>query len=301
MSHNVVNRAIKVLQSCHLLPPRRLAALRYYFKFRHWPNIDEPEDLNEKIMALMFRTDTSEWTRLADKYEVRKFVEDRELGFLLPKLYGVYDSVEDIDLDALPEKCVVKSTSGCGFVLIYDGDKRPDPDEARAKMRKWLKSSYGYTTAEPHYTRIRPRLIVEELIEKDDPTAQSLIDYKIWCINGEPQFVFTCSERDIESHSARYGCFSIPDWEECHHLLHEGCSPHAVLPRPDHLILLTEFARRLAKGFPVVRVDLYDCGGRVLFGEMTFSSNGGRMRYFTDQALLDMGAAIDLNDVEFFD
>ena len=40
-------------------------------------------------------------------------------------------------------------------------------------------------------------------------------------------------------------------------------------------------AATLGQGLPVVRVDLYETAGRVWFGELTLTSNGGRMAYFT--------------------
>ena len=50
----------------------------------------------------------------------------------------------------------------------------------------------------------------------------------------------------------------------------------------------------LAEGFPQVRVDFYDIDGKLYFGEMTFTSAGGYMQYFTRDFLLEMGKQIDL-------
>ncbi len=46
-------------------------------------------DLNEKINWLAFNTDTSNWTRLADKYLVREYVKSKGLEHILTKLYGI--------------------------------------------------------------------------------------------------------------------------------------------------------------------------------------------------------------------
>ena len=45
-------------------------------------------------------------------------------------------------------------------------------------------------------------------------------------------------------------------------------------------------AELLARGFPFVRVDLYDIGGRPRFGEMTFYPQSGLFRMPRDYDLL---------------
>ena len=52
--------------------PHRLASRIYKRAMGRDMNWDNPQDLNEKITWLKMNTDTSEWTRLADKYQVRE-------------------------------------------------------------------------------------------------------------------------------------------------------------------------------------------------------------------------------------
>ena len=44
-----------------------------------------------------------------------------------------------------------------------------------------------------------------------------------------------------------------------------------------------------------MRVDLYDINGAIYFGEMTFTSYGGIMDYFSDLFLKKAGSEIDLS------
>ena len=53
-------------------------------------------------------------------------------------------------------------------------------------------------------------------------------------------------------------------------------------------------ASELSKGFPILRVDLYEVDGRIYFGELTFTSLGGFMDYLTNDVLLDMGKKVKL-------
>lgn len=54
----------------------------------------------------------------------------------------------------------------------------------------------------------------------------------------------------------------------------------------------------LSKGFPEVRVDFYEVQGRLYFGEMTFSSFAGRMTYYTEGFLKELGDQIKLPELE---
>ena len=78
-------------------------------------------------------------------------------------------------------------------------------------------------------------------------------------------------------------------YQKLYHIRNSG------LNRPENLESMIEYARILAKPFPQVRVDFYDIEGKIYFGELTFTSLGGMMNYFTQEALNDMGEKIDLS------
>ena len=55
---------------------------------------------------------------------------------------------------------------------------------------------------------------------------------------------------------------------------------HETAPKkPAELDEMVRIAETLAAGFQHVRVDLYDVGGRVYFGEMTFTSASGIIQW----------------------
>ena len=79
-----------------------------------------PRDINEKIQWLLVYGDTTEWTRLADKYKVREYVKEKGLEHLLVPLYGVWDDTKQIDFDALPEKFVIKCNHDYGSTIVVN-------------------------------------------------------------------------------------------------------------------------------------------------------------------------------------
>jgi len=79
---------------------------------------------------------------------------------------GIYDKVEDIPFEALPKRFVVKATHACALNHICLDKDTLDVNALKNKMRRWLKMDYGKKTVEPHYSKIKPRLIVEHYVGK---------------------------------------------------------------------------------------------------------------------------------------
>lgn len=292
----IILTIVELLCKLHLLTPIKVARLRYYYKFHKWPNFENPHDLNEKINWLKFYGDTSKWADLADKYKARDYVESLGLGDILVRLYGKWDKANMIDWDSLPNQFVLKVNNGCGDVLICK-DRTKLEKEATVKLyNKLVTSKYGDVSGEPHYARITPCIIAEELLDitKQPIQSSSLIDYKVWCLNGKPFCIWCAWNR--RGHSADTGIYDTdwnyhPEWSVFSRTFKEG---DTRLPKPQNLNKMLDVASRLSTGFPILRVDLYEVDGKVYFGELTFTSLGGFMDYLTPEILQTMGEMVNL-------
>lgn len=282
--------------------PVEVVYMRYLLRFKRLPHLRHPQDLNEKILWQKLYGDTARWSQLADKVGVRDYVKECGLGDALPALYQVWDKAADICFDKLPDCFMLKSNNGDGKgtnVAIYDKRKLSEEDICRLKEKAagWLKQkNIGALSAEPHYNNIKPLVFAEELL----PVARgekTIVDYKLWCFDGEP-YVFMVISNRKSGGEAEISCYDM-DWNDRSDLLETDCKHYRVrktaLPRPKGLETMVDYARKLAKPFPQVRVDMYDIEGKVYFGELTFTSLGGMMNYFTPQALKDMGSKVNLN------
>lgn len=249
-------------------------------------NFNAPRDLNEKIQWLMFYTDTSIWSQLADKYAVRQYVKEKVGDSILVPLLGKWDSAEDIDFSNLPEKFVIRPNNGSYDTIICKNKSGTDCEEIRRRMASSLHHRFGLENAEPHYLRIPPCIIAEKLLEDKD--NKGLIDYKIWCFNGEPYCFLVCANRNPVTHHADFIYYDI-NWERHPTFIAEEFRNNAAIPKPSNLNEMIYIARQLSQGFPQVRVDLYNVDDKIYFGEMTFSSNFGMMPYYTQEVLEDMG------------
>ena len=296
MKKKIIIAIVELMCRLRLLKPIQVARLKYYYKFHRMPDFEHPRDLNEKINWLKFYGDTSRWADLADKYKVREYVESVGLGDTLVKLYGKWDNANDIDWDSLPNQFVLKVNNGCGDVLICRDKAKLDKQAVVNTYNKLLNTKYGDVSGEPHYAKIKPCIIAEELldIEAQSIKSSSLIDYKVWCLNGKPYCIWCAWNR--KGHSADSGIYDTnwnyhPEWSVFSSTFKEG---DTRLPKPQSLNKMLEVASKLSAGFPILRVDLYEVGGKVYFGELTFTSLGGFMDYLTPETLLEMGNKVKI-------
>ena len=263
-------------------------------KYGYTVDWDTPRDLNEKIEWLICYGDTSGWPALADKVTVRDYVRRKGYERLLPQVLGVWNHAHAIDFDALPDRFVLKCTHDCESIRFIDKTQHFDPKGVIQHFDTCLKKKYGHRYCEPHYNKIKPRVIAEEFLQPDNPLSSSLIDYKVWCFEGKADFVFVCHNREKDHLSVNV--YDL-DWNV--HPEYSVFSPkyrdgQGKIPRPEHLAEMIETAETLSKGLHEARIDFYETNGKLYFGEITLTSCSGRMEYFTKDYLIELGNKIIL-------
>lgn len=260
-----------------VISPRLNTEIVYFFKFKKRINLNEPKTLDEKIQWLKLNVYNKNplITQCADKYAVRDYVKSCGCSEILNDLYGVYDSVDEIKWDELPDKFVIKWNFGCGQNLICFDKSKLDIEKAKKQLRNWYKlhNTFYLPYSEMQYKGIKPKLICERFIEPDSGTLP--VDYKLYCFNGVSDCVLVCAGRDNEGHHAKYYFFDR-DWNlRRYNNAGKQASADFTLPQPENYKKLFEYADKLSKPFPFVRADFYMERGNVIFGELTFTPCGG--------------------------
>lgn len=271
--------------------PRRLADILYRDVFHRWINWRNPQDINEKINWLAFYTDTSLWSKCADKYAVREYVKSKGLEHILVPLYGKWEKPEDINFSLLPDKFVLKPNNGNSDLIIVTDKSKLNQVEAIEKLKHSGAGKF-IASAQPHYLFIKPCIIAEKLLETENPLG--IIDYKIKVFNGKPYCIGTWANRKPMTNIGDFGIYDL-DWNPHYDWISNKAMNHVAIPRPQHLHEMLKYAAILGKDFEQVRVDFYEIEGKVYFGEMTFTSAAGRDNDYTKEALLEMGHHIKLD------
>ena len=232
-------------------------------------NIDNPQTLDDKIAYMAFRTDTSEWSRLADKVRVREYVEGCGYGDYLPKLYGTWEHANEIDFDQLPDSFVIKTNNASATNILVRDKSSIEEEAVRKQLDTWLKSDYGYRTCQPHYTRIKPLILAEEFLSNIGDNSP-LKDFKFYCFNGEPKYLIVYTDRVANSHDMKRTIYDM-NWNLHQEFLGRRAVPGPEISRPNSFDKMKEIAGKLSAPFPFVRVDFYEIKGQPVFGEMTFT------------------------------
>ena len=250
-----------------------------------------PRSFYDKIFWMSANCDTSMWTKLADKIEVRDFVESRCGAGVLTNLYGVYEKAEDVNFESLPNSFVIKTNNGCASNYIIKSKAAVDLEGVRKGLDKWLSFPYGELTGQLHYSHIKPRILAEELLQQTNAPDEPLTDFKFYCVNGEVHYCYVVMDRVFDQkHSHKRMMYDI-HWNELSGVFVDSANLQQI-NKPSSFDQMVEIARELSKGIPFVRVDLYEVNGSVKFSEMTFMP--GMDPGFTESFQRDMGDLIML-------
>ena len=269
--------------------PRLLAQVRYREAWGRWPNLDSPTTLDEKLLWLNLYWRHPLKMECADKYAMRGYVERAGLGDLLPRAYGVFDSVQAINFDSLPDRFVLKCTHGAKSNIFCRSKADLDIPRARRDLERWMSTDFSRLYGEQHYSSITPRILCEEFL--DDGTGILPTDYKVYCFNGRPWRVLICFDR-VPNGKASLAVANL-EWNPAVFYRDEPPGGRRV-PRPEALPGILHASELLAAPFPFVRVDFYSVGGRAIVGEMTFTPDACVDRTYTDEAQREMGKLLQL-------
>lgn len=264
----------------------------YTLKFNRKINWDNPEDLNQWIAWLQFKTDTSIWSTLADKYRVQDFLKEKGFDEYIVPILAKWDSADNINLDNLPNNFVLKCNNGCGDAMVVKDKSKVDICKIKNYFRNQMSRDFGKNSAEPHYRVIKPLIIAEKFLDPQHQPirSSSLIDYKFWCFNGKVDRIFVCTNRTKQ-------CFTVDLYNlHWHRIVDENISYNnhhlkakIKMPKPVNFEKMVSIASEISKGFPQMRIDFYEIDDILYIGELTMTSLAGRMDYFTEKCLSEMG------------
>ena len=284
---------VKLLTFLNWIPNSIMLRLQYWLQTGRRLNLKNPQRFTEKLQLYKIKYRNPDMLRCTDKYEVRKYIEEKGFGEYLIPLIGVYNVVEEIDYSKLPNKFVAKTTDGGGGnqVLICKDKHTLSEEVFQEQLKEWMsarkvKKQAGREWAyENNYPR---RIIIEELIGE----KVNLIDYKFFCFNGEVAYIYGLSDR-IMGESVRLGIYD-KEFKKLNVSRNDERSQDIPLPKPLNFDKMITIAESLSKDFPHVRIDLYNVAGDIYFGELTFYDGSGYMTFTPDSFDAEMGQHFDI-------
>ena len=268
-----------ILFFLRFIPDHSMLKLQYRIKFKRKLDLKYPKRFTEKIQwyKLYYKNDVM--PQCSDKYLVREYIKTKGLEHILNKLYCVYDRPEDIRLDELPEKFVMKLSNGSGTNLLCRDKSMLVEKDVIKEFKSFVFKVKADMGREWPYMKTKSRIVVERLLEDETHVNNSVNDYKIFCYDGKPEYVICISDRYSD---------------RCNHLVYDTkwnkvrvASEDARIdedsPKPDNLDEMLAIASELSKDFPFARIDLYSVASKVYFGEITFYPWSGYMEFEPDE------------------
>lgn len=158
-----------------------------------------------------------------------------------------------------------------------------DKAVAKEKIEKSLKRNYYWSGREWPYKNVPPRIIAEKYMSNNQENnsketslivneADDLKDYKFYCFNGTMKFVMINSDRNSDKPTKADYFDRDFNWLD----FTWGYAHAEIRPeKPEKYEEMVFLAEKLSKGLPHIRVDFYECNGKVYFGELTFYDGSG--------------------------
>lgn len=236
-------------------------------------NLREPKTFIEKIQWLKIHDHQKRYVELVDKISVKAYVKEL-IGedYIIPTL-GVWENAESIQPDSLPSKFVLKCNHDSGSVTICHDKETFDFSAARKKLDQCLHKDASRWAREWPYQFVERRIFAETLLENPKCPDADLLDYKVYCFNGEPTYCQVISDRTT---TEKIDFFDM-NW------IHQpfiGLNPNVknsekTIERPRTLNEMKEISTILSRDIPFSRIDFYDIEGKLLFGEITLYPYAG--------------------------
>ena len=283
---------LSVLGFYNNMPDEEFLKKLYKIRMGKELRLDNPQTLNEKLQWLKIHDRNPEYTKMVDKYEVRKYISEK-IGeeYLIP-LLGVWDSFDEIDFDKLPQQFVLKCTHDSGGLVICKDKSEFNIKAARRKINWRMRRNYYWQNREWSYKNVKPRIIAEKYMT--DESEKELKDYKIFCFNGVPEYVEVDFNRQIEHKLNPYDF----DWNPLNFCDSSKNDYSADIKRPKRLDDMRAIAAKLSEGISFLRVDFYSIDDAIYIGELTFYPGSGFIEFDPEDVDLKYGKLLKLEGVE---
>lgn len=178
-------------------------------------------------------------------------------------------------------------------MVICKDKSKLDKKAAKARIEKELQRNYFWGGREWQYKEIKPRIIAEPYISSLGKTDS--IEYKTTCFDGKVGFVTICtgiahSDYELRTNDHFDPNFNRMDWWTYY-------KPAKVTPeKPEQWEELLSICEKLSEGFPYARVDSYIVDRKIIFGEITFTTWSGHMKFNPPEWDLKLGQMLHLPD-----
>lgn len=289
VGYNLINKCPHLMSDKYYLSVLWKMIMGYELDWEH------PKTFNEKLQWLKLHDRNPLYTTLVDKYRVKQWVADK-IGeqYVIPTL-AVYNSVDEIDLDKLPNQFVLKCNHDSGSVVICRDKTSFDLEAAKTKLGNALKNNFYWEAREWPYKNVK-RCVFAEQFMKDATMDDGSPDSQVMLFEGLPKVIDTDFSL-FEWHKQKlYGVhWNLIEKEIKSRLCQNGYDFHANLKDAFNLF------EKMREDMSVIRSEWYAMDNKLLFVDVAISRNVELGHVDIQKFGIEMDACVKLPVSERFD
>lgn len=245
--------------------------------------------IQDKLNWLIIHDSPEEKTNLVDKILLHEYSKKILGKDICVPILKKYKNVDEINLNELPDKFVLKCNHGSGFNIICNNKSNFDIEKSKKLLSEWMTINYGLLNFEYQYINIKRQIFAEKYL------CDYINDYKVYCYNGKPKFIRV--QKYTPDKSAKINNYYNLDWtlnDIETNLTNYVRKPNIKFEKPKNLNLMLKYAKKLSAKFIFVRVDFYELDGIIYLGELTFSPFNILMNYKNRNQSIYLGKLLNI-------
>ncbi len=248
--------------------------------------------IQDKINYLTIHESPDYKSKIVDKIGLHEYSKKVLGKDICVPILKIYNHSNEVNLDELPNKFVLKCNHGSGMNIICNNKEYFNITVAKTLLNKWLSENYGIINYEFQYLNVKPKIFAEEFLK------DNIEDYKVYCFHGKPKFIRV--QKTIEGENKINNYYDL-DWKLTDletGLPHYHRMENYTFQKPKKLNLMIEYAKKLSSEFVFVRVDFYEFNETIYLGELTFTPSNGIFRLKNQEQCIYLGNLIDVNKIK---
>ena len=231
---------------------------------------------------------------MADKIKIHQYSKNILGKDICTPILKIYNNTDEINLEKLPEKFVLKCNHGCGMNILCKSRNNFDLEKAKKTLNEWMDSNFAFVGAEFQY------LFIERKIFASPYLGDVIIDYRIYCFNAQPKYIRI--HKPLSEQTILHNYYDL-DWNLTDIETNvDGYirNPNIKTEKPTNLQLMIDYAKKLSKDFVFVRVDFYDINNTVYLSELTFTPGNTLHKFKNEVQRKYIGSLLDVSRIKSF-
>ena len=246
----------------------------------------------DKLNYLLIYEKPEDKAQIVDKILLRNYSKDVLGKDVCPPILKIYDSIDEINLEELPNQFVLKCNHGSKMNIFCEDKFKFDLSNAKIKLKEWMDINFGLSTFEYQYLNVKRKIFVEQFLEKD------IINYKFSCFNGEPKLIRVKGHiNGTNLYNIYYTNWTISNIE----LDIDQYVVTNIFKKPINLEKMINYAKLLSSKFCYCRVDFYEVNGTLFLGEITFTPFNSNVDYKDKETEIYLGKLINISKIKSYD